>query len=223
MKKVRYLIILALILCFSTVAIIGPVRAETGTIRIEPHGSYYPQPIMLSSPATFNITVKSVADPTNDPHILLVMSNDSYYGLTTDVVVNWTGGLTTFHASDFASVSSDYIPLSGTTQGVRYQVSALRDHLSIPNTEPVWYVFAPFLAGPLTVNVQMFTVTLNSTSTRVLVYALGKTTGSTVFDNRVPPTKAGFVVPDPGIILTAVASFSALGAFAAYSFKHRKR
>lgn len=225
MRKLASTIIIALILCLPLLSI-SPALAwsEVGTIRIEPHGSYYPQPIMLSSPATFNITVKRVADPTKDPHILLVMSNASYHGLTTDgVIVNWTGGSITFHKNDFISVSSSYIPPSGTTKAVRYQVSSLRDHLSVPDTEPVWYALGPFLSGPITVHVQMFTVTLNSTSTRVLVYAIGKTGCSDKFNNRVPPTRAGFVVPDPGTMPAAAASFSALGAFVLYGIKRRKK
>jgi len=49
----------------------------------------------------------------------------------------------------------------------------------------------------------------------MLVYAIGKTAGETeLFNNRVPPTKAGFVIPELGPVLLAIASFSAFGLFA---------
>jgi len=219
MKKAILLLIAVSIFALA----VSPVRAETGTIRIEPHGSYYPQPIMLTSPALFNISVMPSGNSTEDPHILLVMSNASYYGLIDSVNISWTGGETSFLSSDFISVDSGYIPPSGTTPGVRYQVSSLRDHLQVPNTEPVWYAFGPFLSGPITQTNQTFTIAANSTSLRMLVYALGKTGGSDVFNNRVPPTRAGFVVPDPGIILATLASFGAFATFAIYRIKRRKQ
>jgi len=217
----RKLIIAAMMLIALAVAV-SPVLAEVGTIRIEPHGSYYPQPIMLSSPATFNISVQPAGDPTNDPNVLLVMSNDSYHGLTSNVLVDWTGGSITFEPSDFTSTDSGYVLPSGMFNGAKYQVPGLRDHLQVADTEPVWYAHGPFLAGPLTTANQTFTVALNSTSTRVLVYAIGRTGDSTVFNNRVPPTMAGFVVPDPGILMAALASFGAFVAFAAYRLRRRK-
>jgi hypothetical protein len=51
----------------------------------------------------------------------------------------------------------------------------------------------------------------------MLVYAIGKS--GTDFDNKVPPTIPGFVVPELGPILLALASFSALGL---YSLKRRE-
>jgi hypothetical protein len=51
----------------------------------------------------------------------------------------------------------------------------------------------------------------------MLIYAIGKS--STCFDNKVPPTIPGFVVPEPGTILLALASFGALGL---YSLKRGK-
>jgi hypothetical protein len=53
----------------------------------------------------------------------------------------------------------------------------------------------------------------------MLVYAIGKTEGSTLFDSKVPPTRPGFVVPELGHVLLALASFS---AFALYAVKRRK-
>jgi len=165
----------------------NPVFGQVGTIRIEPHGSYYPSPIMLSSPATFNISVQRSADPTTDPHILLVMTNSCYHGLTGTVNVTWTGGFIAF-PKPWTEVNTGYVPPTGTVPGVRYQVS--------------------------TQTKQEFTVTLPSTDARMLVYAIGKTGETELFNNRVPPTKAGFVVPELGPVLLALASFSAFALFA---------
>jgi hypothetical protein len=71
---------------------VNPVFAQ-GLIRIQPHSSYYGEPIMLSSPATFNVTVQSGDDAT-DPHIFLVMTKSCYDGLEDDVTVNWTNAIT---------------------------------------------------------------------------------------------------------------------------------
>lgn len=193
----------------------NPVFGQVGTIRIEPHGSYYPDPIMLSSPATFNISVQRSADPTTDPHILLVMTNSCYYGLTGTVNVTWTGGYREFPA--FTEVNTGYVPPTGTVPGVRYQVSGLKDHLN--TSESVWWTYGPFLAGNITQIKQEFTVTLPSSDPRMLVYAIGKTGETELFNNRVPPTMAGFVVPELGPVLLALASFS---AFALFAIRRRK-
>jgi hypothetical protein len=194
----------------------NPVFGQVGTIRIEPHGSYYPDPIMLSSPATFNISVQRSADPTTDPHILLVMTNSCYYGLTGTVNVTWTGGYN--DALVFAEVNTgEYVPPTGTVPGVRYQVSGLKDHLN--TSDSVWWAYGPFLAGNITQTKQEFTVTLPSTDARMLVYAIGKTGETELFNNRVPPTMAGFVVPELGPVLLALASFS---AFALFTIRRRK-
>jgi hypothetical protein len=189
----------------------NPVFGQVGTIRIEPHGSYYPSPIMLSSPATFNISVQRSADPTTDPHILLVMTNSCYHGLTGTVNVTWTGGFIAF-PKPWTEVNTGYVPPTGTVPGVRYQVSGLKDHLNI--SDSVWWAYGPFLADDITQTKQEFTVTLPSTDARMLVYAIGKTGETELFNNRVPPTKAGFVVPELGPVLLALASFSAFALFA---------
>jgi hypothetical protein len=197
----------------------NPVFGQVGTIRIEPHGSYYPSPIMLSSPATFNISVVTqAADPTTDPHILLVMTNSCYHGLTGTVNVTWTGGFIAFPKPWTEVNTGEYVPPTGTVPGVRYQASSLKDHLN--TSDSVWWAYGPFLAGNITQTKQEFTVTLPSTDPRMLVYAIGKTGEETeLFNNRVPPTKAGFVVPELGPVLLALASFS---AFALFAIRRRK-
>lgn len=224
MKK----LILPILFTVFLVAFSSPVFAEgQGTIRIEPHSSYYGQPTMLSSPATFNISITEGGDTSYDPHILLAMTNDSYYGLTGDVTVTWTGGSISFSSTDFTGVDDttvpNYVPPLGTTNGVRYVIATLQSHLNVSNSETVWWTWGPFLSNPITQTKQEFTVTLPSTSPRMLVYALGKTQNSDLFDNmfnnRVPPTQPGFVVPELGPALLAASSFS---AFVLYTIKRKK-
>jgi len=221
------LFMLSLALLLATVP---NVKAQTGTIRIEtPDGEYWP--VMVGSPATFEIWVEGTGSiPTNDPHILLVMTEACLNGIdpADKVVVSWLGGTPLeFSKGDFDPITDNDadVPDSGTTPGARYKVSALKDHLdeglSVPisPTETIYWAMAAFLDAPLTDSHQTFTVTLPSTAPRMLVYALGKNEGSELFDNKVPPTRPGFVVPELGTILLAAASFSAL---ALYALKRRR-
>ncbi len=223
MKKLKLsLWALAIFLVMATVPF---VIAETGTIRIEPA-----LPLMTKSPADFEIWVQGAGDPTHDPNILLVMTEATYDGwLAGDVMVSWETGLTNFSKTDFTSVDvlGEYVPPSGTTNGARYTVATLKTKLNYPLEEPIegpiYWAMKPFLSEPLTTSSQKFTITLPPISNpRVLVYALGKTAQSGVpelFNNKVPPTIPGFVVPELGTILLAAASFAAL---ALYSVKRRK-
>lgn len=214
-----------LIVLASLVLIAGPlaVKAQTGEIRIEPHGSYYPLPIMLSSPATFNTTATDQATAYN-PHIVLIMTNASYQGLTGHVLVNWTGGSTHFPKASFTSVELNgaFVPPSGTTPGARYTVASLKEHLGVNDTadDTLWYAHGAFLSGPINQTPQEFTVTLPSTDPRMLVYIIGMSSATgNLFDMKVPPTMPGFVVPDLAPLLLATASFGALGL---YAVKRRK-
>lgn len=229
MKKITLcLLIIPLIL-----AMIPQVKASgQGTIRIDPYSEKYPLPIMLSSPATFNISVMPSGDPTLDPHIFLVMTKDTYNGLSGPVTVDWAGGgiLTISSWNGPETDNSKKIPVDNS---VGYTVASLKDHLN--TLGPIYWAFKPFLDGaPLTQIKQKFTITLPSSATnpRTLVYALGKIgeydkrTGTILcptqndsFDNRVPPTKPGLVVPELATILLAAASFSAL---AIYGVAHKR-
>lgn len=233
MRRLIYATIVALILALiaSPLAVKACDGAATGALRIEPHGSYYPLPVMLSSPANFTITAidkKTVYCPT----ILLVMTNASYQGLTGNVTVVWDGGSITFKKGDFTVVSDNnaYVPPTGTTQGARYRVSSLKEHIGVKGTadDTLWYAYGPFLSRPVNQIPQTFTVTLPSTNPRMMVYALGKISClSNFFDvtccgklnTRVPPTRPGFVVPDLAPIMLTGASFSAFGL---YAIKRRK-
>lgn len=217
MKKLK--LISSSVLLITLALAIAPVLAAT--IRIEPHGSYFGLPIMLTSPATFYINVTGAADnPTTDPHIFLVMTETSFNSLTGNVVVNWTGGsptsvtITTWTKETINSVK---VP-PGADNGNGYLVSALQDHLD--TDEPIYWAFEPFLGGAsITETPKAFTVTLPATAPRMAVYALGKVGDTELFNNRSPPTQPGFVVPELAPILLAIASF---GAFALYAVKRKK-
>jgi len=219
---VRRLALTALVATLVLVTIPG-VKAQTGTIRIGPTI----WPIMLESPADFNIWVQGAGNPTSKPNILLAMTEDCWEGLTGKIVVNWTGGSVEFMKADFAAVqvNGDKVPPSGTTEGACYTIASLKDHLSyglsvpINSTETIYWAKKLFLSGDLTGTKQAFTVTLPSTHPRMLVYALGKTEDSNIFDNKVPPTNPGFIVPELGPMLLLLAPLS---AFALYTVKRRK-
>lgn len=234
MKKLILVVMILTLLAIATSPVLGEGQ---GTIRIEPHGSYYPLPVMLSSPATFNISVQPSADPTCHPHLLLVITNDTYNGLAESmlvVTVNWSAvdsinienwnGPETDNSKDIP----DNAPLD---TGIGYNVALLQDHLN--TTDPIYWNFTSFLGDGvfLTQIPQEFTVTVPCENPRMLVYALGKigqynSEGVVVcpdpnapFDNRVPPTKPGLVVPELGTILLTVAPFC---AFALYKYKRKK-
>ena len=224
-------LVMALVALIASPLTVQACGEATGALRITPHGSYYPLPIMLSSPATFTITAIDSKTVCN-PNILLVMTNASYQGLTDDVMVEWVGDSINFSKASFTAVSDDsaYVPLSGVSEGARYRVSCLKKHIGVNGTadDTLWYVYGPFLSGPVDQTAQTFTVTLPSTNPRMLVYAIGKITcfGSfsiecfDFFNTRVPPTMPGFVVPDLAPVLLALASFSAFGV---YAIKRRKK
>ena len=173
-----------------------------GTIRIEPSN-----PTMVSSPATFNISVTE--HQADDPEIFLVMTKACYDGLTGTVLVTWTGGSTSFTAANFTAANTGKAPPS--TPQADYTVASLQDHLGVSHSENIYYALGLFLAGPITQTPQTFIVTLPSTAPKMLVYAIGKS--STEYDNRVPNTIPGFVVPEPLPIGITLASFAALGLF----------
>ena len=221
---------IALLALFASSSTVGASGQATGALRITPHGSYYPEPVMLTSPATFNITAIDHVTA-YDPNILLVMTNASYQGLMGDVMVEWEGGSRNFIKAQFTSVhlNSAHVPPTGTTNGAWYTVASLKEHIGVNGTadDTLWYVYGPFLSRPIDQTPQNFTITLNSENPRMLVYAIAKTFSCNFFDiaccndfnTRVPPTQPGFVVPDAAPILLALASFSAFGI---YAVKRRK-
>ena len=148
------------------------------------------------------------------------MTKDSYNGLTGDVTVDWPGGATpgiTFAAADWNFEDDTSVEVPPNTESVTgYTVASLKDHLG--TTDGIYWAFEPFLDGPITETPQSFTVVLPSTDPRMLVYALGKSGDTTLFNNRVPPTIPGFVIPEAAPLLLMGISF---GAVAIYAYKRK--
>ena len=224
MKKLILMAIALSLLVITTSSVLG------ATIRIDPA-----LPAMVGTTADFEVSVTTQSDdPTTDPHIFLVMTDACHAGLTGDVTVEWgstTIAITVWH-EETEHTNGIKVP-PGTTEGAAYTVASLMDHLG--TLEPIWWAFESFLGGPITQTPQTFTVTLPSTHARMLVYAIGKSLCGHIcedpcgdpcpdlccwlFNNKVPPTIPGFVVPELGPALLAAASFSAL---ALYTVKRRK-
>lgn len=229
MEKKFVLVALALML----VTVSSVKAGGTGTIRIDPYW-----PAMQGPSADFEIWVTS--SDVYEPNVLLVMTEGCYNGLTDNVVVSWShdgGGSVSFGpfaGADYSftgvTTNSEHVPPTGTTEGARYTVASLKDHLSydlsvpLSSTDTIYWAMGPFVVSPLTGTPQQFHVELKSASPRMLIYALGKTDANNPkFDDylnaKVPPTRPGFVVPEPATILLALASFS---AFALYAIRRRK-
>jgi hypothetical protein len=209
MKKSKLFLLFALILVVTTV----PLAYATGTgiIRIDPA-----LPLSTSSPANFEVWVQGSDPIASDPHILLVMTKCTYDDLIGDVVVMWDSGSISFaKPADFDDYDnpSDFVPVMGTTSGARYTVASLKDHLETTGT--IYVAMDAFLSSDITTSHQTFNVTFTSdcSNPKILVYALGKTDGSDLFNSFVPPTIPGFAVPELGTVLLAAASFTALGLY----------
>jgi len=193
--------------------------AYAASIRISPYSTGYPNPIMLSSPAKFNITATQGASAVYQPHILLVMTNASYDGLSGDVTVTWTGDSITFQKTNFTYAPKDSENKIPPSVSADYTVASCADHLGVSGAPGVYYAYGPFLSEPITTTEKSFTVTASSTALRMLVYAIGNTVdNSGEYDTNVPHSQPGFIVPEPGPILAVLAFFSAL---AFYTIKHR--
>jgi len=224
MKRRIVLVALVMTIVLATVPFAYAENA-TGTIKLGPDV----WPVAVGSPADFQVWVEGEGDPTYDPHVLLVMTENCWNNLTGDVVVSWTGDSASFNKmANFTGVTSnsEYVPPSGTTNGARYTVASLKDHLSYGLSEPIssdetiYWAMGAFLGGnPITGTPQNFTVNLSSAAPRMLVYVLGKLPGSDVFDNfvrKVPPTAPGFIIPEIpfGTIAAFIVMFGALTIFA---------
>ena len=224
-KSLAFTLAIPLALLLVTVQVVSGGEA-TGTLVIGPEGDIWP--VMLSTSEDFEIWVRAGGDPTTEPQILLVMTEECYLGLTGNVVVTWDTGSISFgpyggaYADFTGPVSSGYIPPSGTTEGARYTVASLIDHIShgLPEkVESIYWAWGPFLPSGTVlrtyeVSYEELSVDLPSASPRMLVYALGKHDSPTEFNTRVPPTNPMFMVPELGTILLVAASFSALALYA---------
>lgn len=191
MNKLKSLLRLVLVV-FIVSTPFAVVYAGTGSLRIDPFW-----PTMVGSPADFDIWAETGVAMT--PHIFLVMTESCYNGLTGDTIVSWTGASSPLIIDEldwigpFDTGDPDIPP--GATTGASYTVASLKSHLG--TSEPVYYVFEPFLEGTLGSTKVPITVTLESSDPKMLVYVLGKAgSSSTLFDVHIPPTPAGFVIPE---------------------------
>jgi len=204
MKKLILLVIGLSLLIAAT----SSVLAE-GTIRLDPA-----LPVMTGTSETFDVWVEgSSSDPTTDPHVLLVMTDACYDGLGANGV-KVGGALITAWEEETEHTEGIKVPHDGIaiTTGAAYTVASLMDHLG--TTDPIWWAFEPLGIGDITDSPAQFTVDLDSSAPRMLVYVLGKTEGSQEFDNRVPPTQPGFMIPEPATIAAVATSFVALAVYA---------
>jgi len=209
MKKLILLVIGVSLLVAAT----SSVLAE-GTIRLYPA-----LPVMTGTSETFDVWVEgSSSNPTTDPYILLVMTDACHDGLGVNGVKVDGAPITDWEPetehTDGIKVPHDGIAI---TDGAAYTVASLMDHLG--TTDPIWWAFEPLGIGAITDSPTQFTVDLDSIAPRMLVYVLGKTEGSEEFDNRVPPTQPGFMVPEPATIAAVATSIVALVAYAAIKRK----
>ncbi len=209
----RYLT-LALSLFVVSALIMGiPVLAGgQGQIRIEPHAFDPPDPVIVGSPATFNITV--VEQTAIDPQLLLVTTEACLDGLGVGGVISvswdWEPYIPAFGLSklEFTPIDKGWIPLESDGFGKIYQAKSLRSHLGVED-EFIYYAYLDMpvdgdeIAEGDSYNV---TIAVSSMSPRVLVYAFG-------VDSKVPPTRPGFVIPEFG-----VGTIAALGLMAAALF-----
>jgi hypothetical protein len=199
--------------------------AGIGGLRISPQW-----PVMVESPADFTVWAQS-AD-SYDVNILLVATEECYDGFpdfpAIAVTVEYPAGSLTVEITkdDFDDVSRNgqKVP-EGTTSGAGYTVASLKDHLDYGLSTPlgsrdtIYYATALLDHrdfDPLTSTPRNIIVTVNSDKTRMLVYLLGKSeNGDKLFSMRVPPTNAGFVVPEIifGSIMAATTMFTALGLY----------
>jgi hypothetical protein len=200
-------------LMFAGFSLICPVvAAGRGSLRISPA-----MPTMVSSPATFETWVQGKGH-VSDPHIFLVMTNSSYYGLTAAVKVEWAGGSLMIPTAAWTSetTNGNKVP-PNTASGAWYTVGDLKSHLG--TTQQIWWAFQPFLSGQnITQTHTAFTVTLPSNNPRMLVYVVGKDANVGLYDVSVPDSIPGFVVFEPGPIFAMLALFS---AFMVYAVKRR--
>lgn len=216
MKK---LILIALILAIGTASI---ASAGVGSIKIDPYW-----PTMVASPATFETWVEGGSGPAYDLHILVVITKACYDGLSGDVVLEDGLGPVDIAKLAFTAVTlnSEKVPPGYTAQ---YTVASLKDHLSyglsvaLLSTDTIYWALAiaPF-DEPLTGTHQEFTVTVPSSAPRALIYVMGSSVDdSGDLDMHVPPTPAGFVVPEPA---TIAATATAIGAFGLYAYRRKRK
>lgn len=207
---------------------IPSVSAETGSLRIDPAW-----PLMVESPSDFTVWCQS--GTSYNVAILLVITQecyDSMPGTGAVVTVESDAGTIEIYKAAFeinvvTGMGGVYVPDSGATEGARYEVASLKDHLDYGLSEPLesddtirWYM--AYLFDELGEDPEDVTITLNSGDPRMLIYLLGRSEdGADLWDMRVPPTIPGFVVPEisMGTIMALASMFTALALYT-YKKKH---
>jgi len=193
-----------------------------GQIRIEPHAFDPPDPVTVESPATFEITV--VEHTAYNPQLLLVTTGACLQGLGGGAIIiswDWMGpyytpvGLPAGAFADldnFTDIDKGWVPPDDAGFEKIYQAKSLRSHLGVED-EVIYYVYIDMpvdddeIAEGDSYNV---TITVSSTSPRVLVYAFG-------VDSKVPPTRPGFIIPEFGL-----GTIAALGSMVAALFLRKR-
>ncbi len=189
-----------------------------GQIRIEPHAFDPPDPVIVESPATFNITV--VEQTAYNPQLLLVTTEACLDGLGVGGVISyswdWEPYVPAFGLSklDFTPIDKGWIPEESDGFGKIYQAKSLRSHLGVED-ETIYYAYIDMLEdGPddeiAEGDSYNVTISVPSTSPRVLVYAFG-------VDSKVPPTRPGFIIPEFGL-----GTIAALGSMVAALFLRKR-
>jgi hypothetical protein len=188
-----------------------------GSIRIEPHAFDPPDPVTLSSPASFNVTVNKNKIAYN-PQLLLVTSYKCLEDLSGPITVSWDwiGPYYTsigLDKSSFIEVDpksnspqNKWIPPEINIFGKIYEASSLASHLdSGENT--IWYCYLDMPVNDDKIidtdEYVKLTVTVPSNSPRLLVYVFGD-------KSKVPNSRPGFVIPEVALgTIMAVASMMA--------------
>ena len=208
-------VVFILITIMALLPVSTPVFAGTGSLRIEPDQT----DATLITPATFEVYAQS--DDSYDVNFLLVVTVECYTGMLDGQIaaeVTYGGTTIEFMKSDFVEASSEFVPPSGTTEGARYTVASLKDHIDTEGS--VYWAMKPMLHDdfdPLTTTKQEITVNIHSSDPRILVYLQGKSVNdAALFDMKVPPTIPGFVVPEIplGTIMGLATMLAALAIFA---------
>jgi hypothetical protein len=229
LKKIMILVLVIM----TAVAAIPFALGQTGGLRINPTWS-----TMVASPANFTVWAQS-AD-SYDVNVLLVTTEECFnqFADAPNVVATVdypAGGYTigfTKNAFNNVTTNSAKVPPNVTTSGVGYTVASLKDHLDynlstpLGSNDTIYWAIAPIVHAdfdPLTTTPVNITVSEEGCPhPRMLVYLLGRSEdGADLFDMRIPPTEAGFVVPEipVGSILAAATMFTALGLYA-YKKRH---
>ena len=188
------------------------VFAGTGSLRIDP-----PLPYMNESPAEFDIWVQGV-DTAYEPIILLVMTDSCMDGLSEDPMVKWNDGAGSVTLDSWTEETTNGVKVPpGASNGAAYTVASLQDHLD--TSESIHWATAPILDGPIVPGeTYKITVYMDSDDPKMLVYVLGKSEGSEVYDMSVPPTIPGFIVPEVPIG-TILALVTMVGTAAIFKYK----